>query len=124
MNKVILIGNLGKDPEEKVINDSTKITKVSLCTTESYKDTAGEWQNKNEWHNLIAWNQRSESLAKMMKGELVSVEGKITTRKWQDTEGVDKYTTEIIVQSIKRLSKRDAAPNSAPSSAQYNGAFG
>jgi len=103
LNKVTLIGNLGKDPETHTSQSGKISTKFSLATTESWKDKqTGEWKNKTEWHRVVIWN---EGLAKMAsnalhKGSKVYVEGQLQTRKWTDNSGQEKYSTEIVLPTF------------------------
>jgi len=103
LNKVMLIGNLGKDPETHTSQSGKISTKFSLATTESWKDKqTGEWKNKTEWHRVVIWN---EGLAKMAsnalhKGSKVYVEGQLQTRKWTDNSGQEKYSTEIVLPTF------------------------
>ena len=103
LNKVTLIGNLGKDPETHTSQSGKISTKFSLATTESWKDKqTGEWKNKTEWHRVVIWN---EGLAKMAsnalhKGSKVYVEGQLQTRKWTDNSGLEKYSTEIVLPTF------------------------
>ena len=106
LNKVTLIGNVGKDPEVKYAPSGTQIAKFSLATSESYKKD-DNWEQKTEWHNIICFNKTAESVEKSIKkGNTVYLEGKITTRSWEDN-GVKKYMTEIVCNSIKNLSKNE-----------------
>lgn len=109
-NKVILIGNLGGDPDVRTLESGAKVAKFSLATNENYQDKAGEWQKKTEWHNIIAWRylaDRAENSLK--KGMMVFIEGKVTYRKWQGEDGKDRYTTDIVASTMKILEKRDSA---------------
>lgn len=106
MNKAILIGNIGKEPELKKVGEVSYCA-FTLATNESYKDKNGEWQAKTEWHNIVVWGNAAEYAAKYLKkGNLTSIEGKITTRSWEDKEGNKKYTTEIIAERVKLLEKK------------------
>lgn len=112
VNKVILIGHLGRDPETRYLTNGDPVTNVSLATSEHWKDKAGIKQEKTEWHNLVFYRQLAEIAGKYLKkGSLIYVEGKIATRKWQDKDtGQDRYMTEIIVNEMKMLgSKPDAS---------------
>lgn len=100
LNRVTLIGNLGKDPEIKVIPSGSKVANFSVATSDSYKDKAGEWQENTEWHNVNCWDYLAEKASKLSKGTKVYVEGKIKTRSYQDKDGVTKYTTEILASTI------------------------
>lgn len=109
-NKVTLIGNLGRDPEVRRLESGAVVANFSLATNENYKDKTGNWQTITEWHNIVAWRNLAERAERDLKtGSLVFVEGKITTRKWQDKEGHDRYTTEIIAAVIKPLDKRESS---------------
>lgn len=100
LNKVQLIGRLGKDPEIKNLNGGSSVANFSVATGEKYKDKrSGEMVEKTEWHNIVVWNEKTiEFIEKYLnKGDLVFVEGKIQTRKWQDQDGKDRYATEIVI---------------------------
>ena len=114
VNRVILVGHLGKDPETKAMPSGGAVTNITLATSESWKDkTSGEKQGKTEWHKIIFFNKLAEVAAQYLKkGSLVYVEGKITTRKWQNKEGVDQYSTEIIANEMQMLGA--AGDNRAP----------
>ena len=106
VNKVILVGNLGKDPELKYTPAGAAVVNFSLATSESYKDREGNRQTKTEWHNIVAWRQLAEICGKFLhKGKQVYIEGKITTRKWQDRDGNDRYTTEIVADQMQMLGR-------------------
>jgi single-strand DNA-binding protein len=108
VNKVILIGNLGKDPEVKVTPSGTPVAKFTLATNERYKDKAGQWQDRTEWHNLVAWQRTAEIIGEYVKkGSKVYIEGRLQTSSWDDkTTGEKKYRTEIIVSDLVLLSGR------------------
>ena len=108
VNKVILIGNLGKDPEVKYTPSGTAIAKFSLATNERYKDKAGEWQDRTEWHNIVAWQRLAEIAGEYLKkGRSVYIEGRIQTRSWDDkTSGQKKYMTEIVANDLVLLGGR------------------
>ena len=107
VNRVQIIGNLGRDPEVRYIND-TPVANFSVATTEKWKDKqTGEWQEKTEWHRIVAWRYLAERVEKFLrKGKQVYVEGKLETRKWEK-DGEDKYTTEIIARDIQLLGRKD-----------------
>ena len=108
VNKVVLIGNAGKDPEVRYLDNDTAVASFSLATSESYKDKSGEWQTKTEWHNIVAWRNTAKYVEnKVKKGMQIYVEGKITTRSWDDKDGNKRYTTEIIANTIRLLGKRE-----------------
>ncbi len=108
VNKVILIGNLGKDPEVKVTASGTPVAKFSLATNERYKDKAGQWQDRTEWHNLVAWQRTAEIIGEYVKkGSKIYVEGSLRTSSWDDKNtGEKKYRTEIVVNDLVLLSGR------------------
>lgn len=108
LNRVTLIGNLGKDPEVRHLESGSAVGKFSIATNENYRDKAGEWQTITEWHNIVCWRNLAERAERSLKkGSLVYLEGKITTRKWQDQEGKDRYTTEIVANMFRLLEKRE-----------------
>lgn len=102
VNKVILLGNLGKDPELRYTQSQTPVCSFSLATSERRKDASGNWGDHTEWHNIIAFGKTAENSANFLKkGRQCFIEGKIQTRKWQDKEGKDRWTTEIIANTIQ-----------------------
>lgn len=104
VNKVTLIGRLGKDPEVRTLETGTNIAKLALATDESYKDKSGEWQTITEWHNVIMWRDMAERAEKMLKkGYLVYIEGKLTNRSWEDENGNKKYITEVRANTFRLL---------------------
>lgn len=113
VNKVILVGRLGKDPETRFMTNGEAVTNVSLATSENWKDKNGEKQEKTEWHNLTFYRRLAEIAGEYLKkGSLIYVEGKLSTRKWQDKEGKDRYTTEIIVNEMQMLSSKSGSSGS------------
>ncbi|OIR07859.1 single-stranded DNA-binding protein [mine drainage metagenome] len=111
VNKVILVGRLGKDPETRYMTNGEAVTNATLATSENWKDKAGEKQEKTEWHNLVFYRRLAEVAGEYLKkGSQVYIEGKIQTRKWQDKEtGKDRYTTEIIVNEMQMLGSKSGA---------------
>jgi len=108
INKVLLIGNLGKDPEIKSFDNGGMVGKFSVATNESYLDKQGEWQQKTEWHDVVVWNKQAERAEKQLsKGMMVYVEGKLTHRKWQDDQGNNRYTTEVVAQTFRMLERKE-----------------
>ena len=104
VNKVILIGNLGKDPELKHTSSGTAMAKFTLATNERYKDKNGEWQDKTEWHNVVLWQRLAEIAAEYLKkGRSVYIEGRLQTREWEDKQGQKRYTTEIVASDLVLL---------------------
>lgn len=104
VNKVILVGRLGKDPEVRIMTNGESVANVTLATTESWKDKGGSKQEKTEWHNLVFYRRLAEIAGEYLKkGSQIYIEGKLQTRKWQTKEGQDRYTTEIIVNEMQML---------------------
>jgi single-strand DNA-binding protein len=116
VNKVILIGNLGKDPEIRYMPSGGAVTNVTIATSESWKDKqSGEQQERTEWHNVVFFNRLAEIAGEYLKkGSKVYVEGSLRTRKWQDKEGKDRYTTEIVAAEMQMLDTRGAGGGPAP----------
>lgn len=107
INKVVLIGRTGKEPEITYTQAGDMIASISLATTESWKDRNGEKKEKTEWHRVVFFRKLAEIVEKYVgKGDLLFIEGKITTRKWTDQQGVDRYSTEIIANEMKMLGNR------------------
>ena len=110
VNKVILIGNLGKDPEVKYTPQGTPVAKFSLATNERWKDKNGEWQDRTEWHNIVAWQRLAEIVGEYVKkGQKLYIEGRIQTRSWDDKDGQKKYMTEIVANDLVLLGGRGEA---------------
>ncbi len=108
VNKVILIGNLGKDPEVRYLDSGVAVANFSLATTESYKNKEGERVSQTEWHNIGLWRGLAEVAEKWLKkGSSVYIEGKIRSRKWEDKEGNTRYTTEILADNMTMLGKKE-----------------
>ncbi len=112
LNKVTLIGNLGKDPEFRTLENGVVRANFSLATNESFKDRNGNWQKTTEWHDIVMWRSMAERAKVLKKGMLVYLEGKLTHRKWTDKEGRDHYTTEITADLLRILEKRDSSSSS------------
>jgi len=109
INKVILIGNLGRDPEVRYTPSGAAVCNVTLATSRSWKDkTSGEKVEETEWHRVVFYDRLAEIAGEYLKkGRSIYVEGRLKTRKWQDKEGVDKYTTEIVAEEMKMLGGRE-----------------
>ena len=138
VNKVILVGNLGKDPEVRYMPNGNAVANITLATTESWKDKqSGEQQEKTEWHRIVMFRRLGEIAGEYLKkGSQVYIEGKLQTRKWQDNSGNDRYTTEIVASEMQMLGGRggggsagfssDSAPSQsapAPAAAAAGGEF-
>ncbi len=109
VNKVILVGHLGKDPEVRYMPNGEAVANVTLATSETWKDKTGEKQEKTEWHNIVFYKRLGEIAGQYLKkGSLIYVEGRITTEKWQDKEGKDRYTTKIVANEMKMLGSKSS----------------
>jgi single-strand DNA-binding protein len=108
VNKVILVGNLGKDPETRYMPSGSAVTNLTLATSESWKDKqTGDQQERTEWHKIAMFGRLAEIAAEYLrKGSQVYIEGKLRTRKWQDKEGKDRYTTEIVADEMQMLGSK------------------
>lgn len=121
LNKVILIGNLGADPELRFMPNGNGVATISIATTKRYKDKSGAKQEKTEWHRVIFFNKLAEIVGEYVKkGSSIYVEGELQTRKWQDKDGQDRYTTEIIASDMKMLGGKGEAKQNTQSSQPYS----
>jgi single-strand DNA-binding protein len=120
VNKVILVGRLGKDPEIRNLENGVAVANFTMATSESYKDkTTGEKKEVTEWHNIVLWRGLAEISQKFLhKGDLVYIEGKLRTRSWEK-EGVTRYTTEIVADNMTMLGSRGGGGGSGTSSGDY-----
>jgi len=116
INKVILIGNLGKDPEIRHLEGGVAVARFPIATSETYKDKTGNKVERTEWHNIVAWRGLAEVAEKYIKkGQSVYIEGKIRTNNYQDKEGIQRYTTEIVADNITMMGGRsDGSNNGQP----------
>ena len=114
VNKVILVGNVGQDPEVKYTPSGTPVAKFSLATNERFKDRGGEWQDRTEWHNVVAWQRLAEIAGEYIRqGSKLYIEGKLETSSWDDRQrGGKRYRTEIIARDIVLLGPHDGAKDS------------
>jgi len=111
LNKVILIGNLGQDPEARFTPQGTAVTNLSIATNESWKDQSGETQDRTEWHRVVMYGRMAETAAEYMKkGQMVYVEGRLNTREWEDQNQIKRKTTEIRCDNFTMLGRRSDAP--------------
>jgi single-strand DNA-binding protein len=126
VNKAIIIGNLGRDPEIKYTQSNVPVANFSVATTESWKDrNSGEWQEKTEWHRVVAWRHLAERAERYLKkGKQVYIEGRIETRKWTGQDGNDRYTTEIVANQLMILGRRDEGESGGLAQQQAAGAPG
>lgn len=125
VNKVMLIGNLGKDPEMRYTPSGAAVCNFSIATTERWKNKEnGQLEEKTEWHNIVVWNKQAENCKEYLaKGRSVYIEGKLQTRSWDDKEGHKRYTTEVVAQTVQFLTPRGATSGAvAPSVSSSSGA--
>jgi len=109
VNKVILIGNLGKDPDTRYMSNGDAVTRITLATTDTWKDKSGEKKEKTEWHTVVFYRKLAEIAGEYLKkGRSVYVDGRLETKKWTDKNGVERYTTQIIADDMKMLGNRPA----------------
>ena len=118
VNKVILLGNLGKDPEIRTLESGTKLARIALATNDYYKNKNGEMIERTEWHTVILWDRRAELAEKYLKrGSQLYVEGRLRSRSWDDKDGIKRYTTEVIADVINLVGGRPSdGSGSAPPS--------
>ena len=120
VNRVILIGNLGKDPEVRRLENGAVVAKFPIATNENYRDKSGEWQQTTEWHDIVAWRalaERAESTLK--KGSMIYVEGKLTHRTWQDQDGNNRRTTEVVANYFRLVGPRRGEGSSSSGSGYF-----
>ena len=123
VNKVILVGNLGRDPETRYTTGGEAVTNIRLATTDTWKDKAGEKQERTEWHSIVFFGRQAEIAGEYLKkGRQIYVEGRLQTRKWQDKEGQDRYTTEIVADRMQMLGNREGGSASMASEPPDHGA--
>lgn len=116
INKVTLVGNLGRDPEVRRLENGAVVAKFPVATNESYKDKNGEWQTQTEWHDVVVWRQLAERVERdLKKGKLVYVEGKLTHRKYTDQNNIERYVTEIVGYVVRSLERNPERSTSFPS---------
>lgn len=121
VNKVILVGNLGRDPETRYLPDGSAVSTLNVATTDTWKDKSGEKQEKTEWHRVSLFGRLAEIAAEYLKkGSQVYLEGRLQTRKWQDKEGHDRYTTEIVADRLQMLGGRASGGPETPSTSSNN----
>jgi single-strand DNA-binding protein len=114
VNKAILIGNLGRDPELRYTQSGTAVCTFTVATNESWTDKSGDRQERTEWHRIVAWGTLGENCSKFLsKGRSVYIEGRIQTREWQDKDGNTRYTTEIVARDVQFLGGRGDADGSS-----------
>ena len=115
LNKAMIIGNLGQDPDVRYTQSNTAVANLSIATSERYKDKSGEWKEKTEWHRVVAWGRKAEICQEYLsKGSKVYIEGPIETRKWEDKDGQTRYTTEIKALTLTMLDRKGDSGGGAP----------
>ncbi|MBI9073353.1 MAG: single-stranded DNA-binding protein [Melioribacteraceae bacterium] len=107
INKITLIGSLGKDAKTKAISDSSRVTKFSIATKHSYKNKNGDWTNETTWHNIVYWNLSDYYLNQLKKGSKVFIEGRFANRSYQDNQGNTKYISEVLANQIIPIDKKE-----------------
>lgn len=121
VNKVILIGNLGKDPEVRHLENGAAVANFPIATTESYKDKNGNRQDQTEWHNIVLWRGLAEIAEKYLrKGNQIYIEGKLRSRSWEDKEGNTRYITEVVGDNMTMLGGRPSDQSNTPSNDNNN----
>jgi single-strand DNA-binding protein len=130
LNKCMIIGNLGRDPEMRYTPSGQAVTQFSVATNRNYRDPQGEWQSETEWFRVVVWGDQGERVAEYLrKGHKVYVEGRIQTRQWEDQSGNKRYTTELIANRVTSLERRDREgeppfPGEAPAGGAGSGSGG
>ena len=120
VNKVILIGNLGKDPEVRHLEGGVAVARFPIATSESFKDKSGQKQERTEWHNIVVWRGLAEVAEKYLKkGNSVYIEGRLRTNNYQDKDGVQRYSTEIVADNMTMLGGRNDSGGSSAGSGNY-----
>ncbi len=119
MNKAMVIGNVGNDVQVRYTRNETPVATFSVASTERWKDADGNRQEHTEWHRIVAWTNLAEICSKHLgKGDKIFVEGKLRTRKWEDQEGITRYTTELVARELEMLGSRQERVNAPPKDSQ------
>ena len=119
VNKVILVGHLGGDPESRFTQGGTAVATFSGATNESRKNSEGNWEDHTEWHRCVLFGKQAETAAEYVKkGQMVYVEGRLQTRSWEDKEGMKRYSTEVVLNAFTMLGRRNADGGGAPPASQ------
>jgi len=125
LNKVMLIGNLGKDPEVRYTPGGTAVASFPVATSEKFKNKNGEFEEKTEWHNVVLWGRQAEIAGEYLaKGRTVFIEGRLQTRKWQDKEGRDRWTTEVVGERMQMLGGKGEGGGRSGGRGGQEGGFG
>lgn len=124
INKAILVGNLGAEPEVRYTQDGTPVASFNVATTDRWKDKGGQMQESTEWHRIVAWRKLADICGQyLQKGSRVYIEGKMQTRKWQDQQGNDRYTTEIVAREMKMLDSKGESGGGRQEPTQGGGGY-
>ena len=127
LNKCMIIGNLGRDPEMRYTPSGQAVTQFTVATNRNYRDAQGEWQSETEWFRVVVWGPQAERTAeRLRKGHKVYVEGRIQTRQWEDQQGQKRSTTELVANQVSSLERRERGDEDAPfpEDRQYGGGSG
>jgi single-strand DNA-binding protein len=119
VNRVILVGNLGRDPELRYTAGGQPVASFSIATNERWNDREGKTQERTEWHRIVVWGKQGENCANyLQKGRTVYIEGRLQTREWEDKEGQKRQTTEVVAQTVQFLDRREGAPRASGGSGE------
>lgn len=122
LNKVILVGHLGQDPKISYTQSGQPVANLRMATSERFKDKQGQWTDRTEWHSVVAWGKDAEFCSNYLaKGALIMVEGRLQTRKWQDKDGQDRYSTEVVANRVQSLGGRGQGGESQPGAPRQQG---
>src|SRR5436305_720803 len=125
LNKCMIIGNLGRDPEMRYTPSGQAVTQFTVATNRSYRDQSQEWQKETEWFRVVVWGQQAERAAEnLRKGNKVYIEGRIQTRQWEDQTGQKRYTTELVANQVSSLERRERGDEEAPFPDEAPAGFG
>ena len=125
LNKCMIIGNLGRDPEMRYTPSGQAVTQFTVATNRNYRDQNQEWQKETEWFRVVVWGQQAERAAEnLRKGNKVYIEGRIQTRQWEDQTGQKRYTTELVANQVTSLERRDSDSDDAPFPDEAPGGYG
>ncbi|OIO03649.1 MAG: single-stranded DNA-binding protein [Desulfovibrionaceae bacterium CG1_02_65_16] len=122
LNKVILVGHLGQDPKISYTQSGQPVANLRMATSERFKDKQGQWTDRTEWHTVVAWGKDAEFCSNYLaKGALIMIEGRLQTRKWQDKEGQDRYSTEVVANRVQSLGSRQQSEGAGSSGMRPQG---
>ena len=125
VNKAIVLGNLGRDPELRHTGSGKAVATLRIATNEQWNDQSGERQERTEWHSVVVWGRQAETCNQYLKkGRTVYIEGRLQTRKWQDKEGRDRWSTEVVCDSLRFLGSRDGGGTRDTDSSSYSSSGG